>query len=90
MEESGKQYLRARTVLEHISECIESLDISVVEQNEDLKKLITDSLEDLFEKFRFLRTGENSGFIKVNNPENEKKSLYAEDDQNANVEIMIH
>lgn len=89
-EESGMQYFRARTTLEHISECIESLDVTVVEQNEDLKKLITASTEDLFEKFRFLRQGENSGFVKIENSESQIKPLYTEESENANAVITVH
>lgn len=90
MKETEKQYLRARATLEHIIESLESLDITTVEKNTDLKNLITDSTEILFEKFGFLRTGKNTGFVKIENEESKEKTLYTEDCKSTDSVITVH
>lgn len=90
IKESEKQYLRARTTLEHIIESLESLDIPTVEKNTDLKKLITDSTEILFEKFDFLRAGKNTGLVRIENTESKEKTLYTENEKTADSEIIVH
>lgn len=90
LKESEIQYSSTRKAIEQIIKGIESLDIAVVESHTDLRKLVFVSTETLFEKFDFLQTSENSGFVSIENTQSRKTSTATDTVKNENSVITVH
>ncbi|MBQ9302058.1 RNase H family protein [Butyrivibrio sp.] len=89
-KESESQISTARRTLEDIQKAIESLDISTVEENPLLTKLVMESTEMLFEKFVFLRNEHPCGFVKIENQEIQQIKEREPIGKNETSEIMVH
>lgn len=80
----SSSYDKIRTCLE----TIESLDLSDVEENEELQTLINTLCRALFEKFGITQKSMNTGFVRMENPQRQKSTSYGKNSKISNVEIV--